>query len=101
MNKQIYKLVTGAVFAPTTKLFYMALIKCPECGDEVSDMAEACPKCARPINAQKQTSSTGRIAAFLLGLIFLGTFLIGFHLIPPIASLILGIILIIGSLLSK
>ena len=27
----------------------MALIKCPECGAEVSDKAEACPKCGYPI----------------------------------------------------
>jgi uncharacterized membrane protein YvbJ len=28
----------------------MALIRCPECGTEVSDKAEECPKCAYPIN---------------------------------------------------
>lgn len=27
----------------------MALIKCPECGKEVSDKAAACPQCAYPI----------------------------------------------------
>lgn len=27
----------------------MALIKCPECGTEVSDKAAACPKCGCPI----------------------------------------------------
>lgn len=27
----------------------MALIKCPECGQEVSDKATACPRCAYPI----------------------------------------------------
>ncbi len=27
----------------------MALIKCPECGADVSDKAAACPKCAHPI----------------------------------------------------
>lgn len=27
----------------------MALIKCPECGKEISDRAEACPKCGCPI----------------------------------------------------
>ena len=26
----------------------MPLIKCPDCGTEVSDLAAACPKCARP-----------------------------------------------------
>lgn len=28
----------------------MALIKCPECGEEVSEKALACPKCGCPIN---------------------------------------------------
>jgi len=42
----------------------MALIKCPECGDGVSDKAEKCPKCAYPISAKpnvqtiEQTSKT-------------------------------------------
>lgn len=27
----------------------MALIKCPECGQEVSDKAQFCPKCAFPL----------------------------------------------------
>lgn len=31
----------------------MALIKCPECGIEVSDKALACPKCAFPIADSK------------------------------------------------
>jgi hypothetical protein len=29
----------------------MALVKCKECGTEVSDKATACPKCACPISA--------------------------------------------------
>ena len=28
----------------------MALIKCPECGQEVSDRAQFCPKCAFPLS---------------------------------------------------
>jgi uncharacterized membrane protein YvbJ len=28
----------------------MAIIKCPECGTEVSDKAEKCPKCAYPFS---------------------------------------------------
>lgn len=27
----------------------MALIRCPDCGHQVSDLAEACPQCARPV----------------------------------------------------
>ena len=30
----------------------MALIKCSECGSEVSDKAQACPKCGAPIGAR-------------------------------------------------
>ena len=35
----------------------MALIKCSECGNEVSDRAKSCPKCGCPI----QTDNTVRI----------------------------------------
>jgi len=34
----------------------MALIKCPECGTEVSDKAEKCPKCAYPIKPESNIS---------------------------------------------
>lgn len=34
----------------------MALIKCPECNHEISDMAPACPNCGCPINKQKRIS---------------------------------------------
>lgn len=37
----------------------MALIKCPECGKEISDMANSCPHCGRPIViAQSTTQKT-------------------------------------------
>jgi predicted amidophosphoribosyltransferase len=29
----------------------MALIKCPECGKEISDLAKACPSCGCPVNS--------------------------------------------------
>ena len=32
----------------------MALIKCPECGTEVSDKAVACPRCAYPIQQAQE-----------------------------------------------
>lgn len=31
----------------------MALIKCPECGREISDQAAACPQCGFPISAAR------------------------------------------------
>lgn len=35
----------------------MALIKCPECGKEISDQAAACPSCGYPIAQQKTVSA--------------------------------------------
>lgn len=35
----------------------MALIKCPECGTEVSSLAESCPKCAYPIASGGSTQT--------------------------------------------
>lgn len=32
----------------------MALITCPDCGKQVSDMAPACPNCGRPLKTPQQ-----------------------------------------------
>ena len=43
----------------------MAIIKCKECGQEISSKAENCPKCGNPINEKSkegcflQTLNTG------------------------------------------
>ena len=37
----------------------MALIKCSECGSEVSSRATACPKCGNPIAAEREVEATG------------------------------------------
>ena len=39
----------------------MALIKCPECNNEVSDKASACPKCGAPLTASNPTQSSEKI----------------------------------------
>jgi uncharacterized membrane protein YvbJ len=36
----------------------MALINCPECGTEVSDKADKCPKCAYPIKSVSPNSTS-------------------------------------------
>lgn len=36
----------------------MALIKCEECGNEISTKAEACPKCGAPVKAQIHSEFT-------------------------------------------
>lgn len=43
----------------------MALIKCPECGEEISDQAISCPKCGLPI---KRTDFEKRKENYLNGL---------------------------------
>ena len=35
----------------------MALIKCSECGKEISDKATSCPKCGNPINILNKSNS--------------------------------------------
>ncbi len=61
----------------------MALIKCPECGKDVSDKAAACPFCGNPLSEKITTiqlTSTrwkivkliGWIAFIVGGLFFLG-----------------------------
>jgi len=37
----------------------MALVKCPECGTEVSSLAAACPKCAFPIASGDSGEASG------------------------------------------
>lgn len=39
----------------------MALIKCPECGKEISDKASSCPSCGYPINNTEIETEQDRI----------------------------------------
>ena len=43
----------------------MALIKCPECGKEISDKAASCPNCGYPINAATIHTENGNDEIFL------------------------------------
>lgn len=44
----------------------MALIRCPDCGREVSDAAATCPSCARPLAAATHVQTTkGATGKFL------------------------------------
>ena len=59
----------------------MALIKCPECGKEVSDKALSCPKCGCPINVivteteqeriNVRRKNKGKICLIFGGILFL------------------------------
>lgn len=39
----------------------MALIKCPECGNQVSDKASMCPKCGCPLDCCVETDSVSQV----------------------------------------
>ena len=53
----------------------MALIKCIECGKEISDKAMSCPSCGSPTNlAAKKSEAKNELVSVFLGLIFIGAF---------------------------
>ena len=68
----------------------MALIDCPECGRELSSVAETCPGCAYPIQRPPATADAARrpatgeskwwvTAASVVGRLSLGSVLMGVH----------------------
>jgi uncharacterized membrane protein YvbJ len=65
--------------------FAMALIRCDECGSQVSDKAKQCPKCACPIQAVtiERTSKNLKKQGCIAGLVMiLGIILIGISGFP-------------------
>lgn len=87
----------------------MALIRCPECGKEVSELATICPDCGYPICNKVQKNCVEKkvsnaipivsgILSIVLGLIFivlvLNTSLIS--VIPNIYMIICGVVALAG-----
>ncbi|MDR1940908.1 MAG: zinc-ribbon domain-containing protein [Endomicrobium sp.] len=68
----------------------MSLIKCKECGNEISKKAEQCPKCGYKYSHNKE-SSNGCLKLLLL----LPLSIIAFLLFGPIGILIVLVIAII------
>lgn len=56
----------------------MALIKCPECGKEVSSDAKTCPHCGKPIGNNVEVTGCGKAVLIILGVILM---VIGFALV--------------------
>ena len=61
----------------------MALIKCSECGKEISSEAKVCPNCGKPLVieqpiAQEDTSDCSKVAIISIGAILM---IIGFFLL--------------------
>ena len=61
----------------------MALIVCPECGNQVSDQARMCPKCgyllqkSKTEKAKKWVLGRKNVFIFLIAIIFLGVVIFG------------------------
>jgi len=97
----------------------MALIKCTECGQEISDMAQACPKCGKPTRvAIKQKSPWGAailnfffwfpgyfyVGEYLLGIVFLliviaGTIMLCLNLNTPYGHIPWAVMALLADLL--
>ena len=50
-------LMTNLQFGHIGKISIMAIIKCPECGAEISDKAISCPKCGNPMSENERMVS--------------------------------------------
>lgn len=71
----------------------MALIKCPECKKQVSDMSPSCPSCGHPIKAitiEKTGKKWKGLKLLSVGLIFLG-FVAAFNNEPVVGAIMLVI----------
>ena len=55
----------------------MALVKCPECGTDVSSEAAACPKCGHPLQAKPAGGVNPKDPVHLIGIILVAIILIG------------------------
>lgn len=89
----------------------MALIKCSECGTEVSDRADKCPKCACPIGTSfdpktqviEQTSKKLKLQLVIGAIIILASFPAGYVFESAgisIFLLVIGLIVIVVTKIS-
>lgn len=73
----------------------MALIKCPDCGKEVSDASATCVGCGRPIGKAKRSRKGEATLSVLLGIgscwLWIGAHT---YLIFPHDTLIFGLVLL-------
>ena len=57
----------------------MALIKCSECGKEISDQASACPNCGSPTAFQKKRRKGIESMAVLAGILGVTVFVFSYQ----------------------
>ena len=49
----------------------MSLIKCKECGNEISNKAQKCPRCGIPLSNNSNGNTVRKILAFIFGFMLL------------------------------
>ena len=78
----------------------MALMTCPECGNQISDKADSCVHCGYPIKKRKDPIRRGTVDTFLMifAIIMMVIGCIG-GLITLGDSVIVGVLMIASSLL--
>ncbi len=75
----------------------MALIQCPDCGNQVSDVAPACPKCGRPFIGTAQAAAASSLAVGTERPIELTAKRFKLITLVSVLSIVLGIVIAIGS----
>ena len=68
----------------------MALINCPDCGTQISDLAAACPSCARPVKKRKKPWGAVSFSGLVFGLVLLALNFNGVVFFLPFDTLVLG-----------
>ena len=68
-----------------------ALVPCPDCGHQVSRLAEACPSCARPL--RKPAPREGLFLRTMNQLLSASIWVLLLLFLVPIAAAFLGILL--------
>ena len=56
----------------------MPLIKCPECGLEVSSEAASCPKCGHPLKARPSGGINTKDPVHVIGIVLVVIIFLGF-----------------------
>lgn len=64
----------------------MALIKCPECKNNISDQADVCPKCGYEINNNNKTNKNNKKIDYKYLLIGLVIIVVGFYMLNNTTS---------------
>ena len=78
----------------------MSLVKCQECGQEISNQAVACPKCGHPVNVVPVVKKPNRVMAATLNVLGLTSIILGILVWLP-AGAFVGASGVVGGLILR